>query len=561
MRSKDIQLAVLVTTAILSLIGCQGSKARPLGTPSSTELVRAPTAMPCTEPVLRETQTQIVLDLVDALSDESVDVRYQAARQLLAAQTWIESDTVEGIAAITALIRVLKEEDLYVIRASAAELLGAMDATGDRSIAPLIRSLQEDSEATVRIAAGHALIRFMDRPPVLAALMSVFESDGEVRWAIVERLGESAAPETIGIVPTLIGVLQEQEDEMTRSAIVRALTRITGLDFGQESVRWQAWLDDQPPAAFVPSMTAAPASPVVDSDVLPDDFGTLVLPGGNGTLWLFVGGEAPRLLARGERPELSPDGCSALFRRASPDTYSELWAIDVGDAVPRRVYSGTQPTIYGLAWSPDSRGFVITTGGGAKRSYAGDLWWIDLVNGCATRIAEHGGGEPVFSPDGQWIATFTPEIGYTHGTVALWHMSDLRGELLFAPSTFDQYGQYAGLISERTVFSERVWPMRVTWVEDSTGFVVNMSGADESGSTRWSVPVDGSAMDPLPSLSPTPPGPGQASQIDAGYSVTSAIASGYTEFLYCAADGTCHTLARLDGEIRGMSYADQRCER
>ena len=203
----------------------------------------------------------------------------------------------------------------------------------------------------------------------------------------------------------------------------------------------------------------------------------------------------------------------------------------------------------------------MTTGGYAKVCYSGDLWWVDLVNGCASRIAEYGGGEPAFSPDGEWIATFTPEIGYSHGTVGLWRMSDMRGELLFAPSTFDRYGQYEGLVSERTVFRELVWPMEVTWADDSTGFSVNMSHADDSGTRRWWVPADGSAVEPLPPLSPTSPGPGRESQIDATYRLTSTIESGYTEFLYCAPDGTCRTLARLKGEIRRMSYTDRRCER
>ncbi|MBL7201970.1 MAG: HEAT repeat domain-containing protein [Anaerolineae bacterium] len=530
--------------------------------PTTVKVIEAtPTAMPCTEPVLRETQTQIILDLIQALSDESDHVRYEAAQQLLAAQTWIEGDTVEGTAAITALIRVLEEEDHYMIRRHAAVLLGAIDATGDRAIGPLIRALQEDSERTVRFAAGYALTGFISRQSVLPTLMSAFESDREVRWAIAERLGGSAGPEVIGAVPTLISVLQEEKDTTVRSAIVRALTQITEQDFGQDSARWQAWLQNQPPAAFVPSASAGPSPLVINSDVLPDDFGTLVIPGGNGTLWLFVGKEAPRMLARGKSTELSPDGCSVLFRRPSPGTYSELWAIDIDDAAPRRVFSSIQPTIYALAWSPDSRGFAMTTGGYAKRYYSGDLWWIDLVNGCATRIAERGGGEPAFSPDGEWIATLTPEIGNSHGVVSLWRMSDMRGELLFAPSVFEQYPQDGALVSERTVFSPLVWPMEVTWADDSTGFSVNMSHADDFGTRRWWVPIDGSAMEPLPPLSPTSPGSGQESQIDATHYLTSTSESGYTEFLYCASDGTCHTLARLRGEIRRMSHTDQRCER
>ena len=568
-RKTRIRLCRILLLAAAVALLCIACVKKPLPEKSDLALMTAPTptAMPCTEPVLRETQTQIVLDLVQALSNESDGVRYEAAQQLLTAQTWIEGDTVEGTAAVTALIRVLEKEDHYMIRRNAAEVLGAIDATGDRAIDPLIRALQEDSEEAVRSTAGRALAGFIGQPSVLPALMSAFESDSGVRWAIAERLSGSAAPEAIGTVPTLIGVLQKEENTSVRSAIVRALTQITGQDLGQDGACWQAWLQDQPPAAFVPSAAADPSPVVISSDVLPDDFGTLVIPGRDRTLWLFVGKEAPRTLARGERPELSPDGCSVLFRRPSPDTYSELWAIDVDDAAPRRVFSGIQPTIYALAWSPDSRGFTMTTGGYAKRVYSDDLWWVDLVYGCAISMARRGGGEPAFSPDGEWIATFTPELGLTHGTVGLWRMSELRGELLFAPSEYEQYGQYAGLVSERTVFRQLVYPVEVTWADDSTGFSVHMSHADDLETTRWWVPADGSAIEPLPSLSPTSAEPGQESQIDAGRYrtagryLTSTIESGYTEFLYCASGGTCRTLARLEGEIRKTSYTDQRCER
>ena len=199
----------------------------------------------------------------------------------------------------------------------------------------------------------------------------------------------------------------------------------------------------------------------------------------------------------------------------------------------------------------------MTTGGYSKQSYSGDLWWVEFVRGCATTITERGGGKPAFSPDGKWIATFTPHEAYTYGAVGLWRTSDLHGEILFAPAIFDRYGKYAALVSERTVFSKLVWPAEVAWADDSTGFSVHMSQADELGRRRWWVPVDGSAIEPLSSLSPGP----QESQIEATHHLTSTIESGYTKFLYCAPGRDCHTLARLEGEIRSTSYTDRRCER
>ena len=177
---------------------------------------------------------------------------------------------------------------------------------------------------------------------------------------------------------------------------------------------------------------------VADTPATPHDFGSLVVNVGNDTIWLLVGDGAPRLLTHGRYPGLSPDGCLAVYSQPSADypQFAEYWVINVDDSTARRVLAPSERwggLLYGLAWSPDSRSIAFTTGGYAKRVYSGDLWLVDVSDGAMTQLAERGAGVPFFSPDGEWIATFTPEIGWSHGTVGLWHVEGKSGQTLFSP--------------------------------------------------------------------------------------------------------------------------------
>ena len=232
-----------------------------------------------------------------------------------------------------------------------------------------------------------------------------------------------------------------------------------------------------PPVTFA-RLTPSPT----DTPDASHDFGSLVVNVRNGTeaIWLLVGDEAPRSLTQGRYPRLSPDGCSVVFVRTSADPphSPEYWVIAVDDSTPgllfppHDVWGGL---VYGLAWSPDSKNIAVTTGAYAKMFYSGNLWLVDGSDGTMMQLAERGAGVPHFSPDGEWIATHTPEIGWSHGSIGLWHVESRSGQTLFGPLML----QY------------------LEWADDSGGFAVALqrhSRHSETGLELWWVPVDGVPM-------------------------------------------------------------------
>lgn len=204
------------------------------------------------------------------------------------------------------------------------------------------------------------------------------------------------------------------------------------------------------------------------------DFGSLVVSLRTGAIWLLVGKETPRLLAYGRDATLSPDGCRALFVQDSvtPPPTPEYWIINIDDPAPSLLLSPQDSgAVYGLAWSPDSRSLAVTNGSSAasgKTMYTGNLWLVDVSDGDVTHLAGSGAGVPRFSPDGEWIATSTPEIGWSHGTVGLWRVEDKSGQTLFDPLMY----QY------------------LKWADDSSGFALALQRHGDAGLELWWVPVD-----------------------------------------------------------------------
>jgi hypothetical protein len=205
------------------------------------------------------------------------------------------------------------------------------------------------------------------------------------------------------------------------------------------------------------------------------DGGTIALNLEDGTIWLLVGDEPSRFLAHGDVPKLSPNGCAVAFvrRPVCPPPKPEYWVIDLDDASPARLLlprgGWGSELVYGWAWSPDSSGLAVTNGGDIKKLYRGNLRWIDASDGTVTDLTESGAGEPQFSPDGQWIATTTPEMGWTHGSVGLWHRKDGSGGTLFSP----------------------LWRHSLEWAHDSSGFAAALNFDGGPGVELWWVPVDG----------------------------------------------------------------------
>jgi hypothetical protein len=249
-------------------------------------------------------------------------------------------------------------------------------------------------------------------------------------------------------------------------------------------------------------------------------------------------------------------------------------------------------------------------GGTAKRYYSGNLWLLDARDGTTTRITSSGGGEPLYSPDGKWIATTTPEIGYSHGSIGLWGTEGQGGRRLF----------------------DKVWPGSIRWAADSSGFFVAFTWlVGGEGSDLYWVPVDGEPVQlrhlPVDNVAWLPGGkqytyytdrlrranwdgsedvevPGLEGKtkgqwspdarrffardeegstyivdadgldapvklfvervhtwLDETHYLASTTSEGGTSLYACALPGSCRVLAQVDGQISRMHYTPQRCTR
>ena len=235
------------------------------------------------------------------------------------------------------------------------------------------------------------------------------------------------------------------------------------------------------PASPSPVTPARPTPSPTDTPGASHGFGSLAVDISNDTdIWLLVGDDTPRSLTQGRCPKLSPDGCSVVIIRdsANPPRFAEDWIVAVDDPIPGLLFWPQDVQgglVYGLEWSPDSRSIAVTTGGDIKRIYSGNLWLVDSSDGTLTQLAERDAGVPHFSPDGEWIATSTPEIGWSHGSIGLWHVESRSGQTLFGPLML----QY------------------LEWADDSSGFAAALqrhSRHHETGLELWWVPVDGDPM-------------------------------------------------------------------
>ena len=83
-----------------------------------------------------------------------------------------------------------------------------------------------------------------------------------------------------------------------------------------------------------------------------------------------------------ESIEMADDG-SRLAYLTNRDGYSDLWTLQIGQAVPRKVPGVPEGVVYGLNWSPDLQRLALTFTGPRHNA---DVWTIELASSKLTQV-------------------------------------------------------------------------------------------------------------------------------------------------------------------------------
>jgi outer membrane protein assembly factor BamD (BamD/ComL family) len=133
------------------------------------------------------------------------------------------------------LISLLKG-NLDFIRWRAAQELG--EIKDSRAVEPLIEALR-DEDKTIRRSAASALGKLKNKRAVEPMIASLKDDDSNVREEAIRFLGEIMDPRAI---EPLIACLKD--DVLIRMRTVIALKKITGVDLGQDPLKWQNWWEE-----------------------------------------------------------------------------------------------------------------------------------------------------------------------------------------------------------------------------------------------------------------------------------------------------------------------------
>ena len=107
------------------------------------------------------------------------------------------------------------------------------------TVEPLIDALK-DEDPFVQVMAALALGAIKDPRAVEPLIANLRDKDSAVRGVAALVLGEIKDPSA---VEPLIAALKDA-DSSVRGGAVAALKEITGQDFGEDSVKWQEWWEE-----------------------------------------------------------------------------------------------------------------------------------------------------------------------------------------------------------------------------------------------------------------------------------------------------------------------------
>lgn len=163
--------------------------------------------------------------MIDALSDEDVSLRAEAARSL----------GILGSKRVTlALVSALQNDENADVRLYAASSLAMLD--DQRAVEPLVQTLQDPAEeARVRGMAAESLARFSESPAVVP-LISALESDSpEVRYWAAFALGQLGDPRALPPLQRLASTDESAEVRKEASAAFRAARDMQGESPGADT--------------------------------------------------------------------------------------------------------------------------------------------------------------------------------------------------------------------------------------------------------------------------------------------------------------------------------------
>ena len=117
------------------------------------------------------------------------------------------------------------------------------------------------------------------------------------------------------------------------------------------------------------------------------------------------GGTARRIADDAYDPSWSPDGRRIAFRSARDGSW-RLYVVSLDDGIVSRV-EGAEPTVAGVAWSPDSANPLIAYVASATPATGWDLYAISPEgDSIATQLTTDSAAValgPAWAPDGSWI--------------------------------------------------------------------------------------------------------------------------------------------------------------